>query len=207
MKVVSTNIGNSRTVVWNKEEITTGIFKNPVDEPIYLGLEGVTDDSVIDRLNHGGIDKACYIFASDNYPDWQARHPYLEWSYGMFGENITIKGLDEKEMRIGDVYQLGDAKVQVSEPRQPCFKLNIRFNSKEAVKQFVSYQKSGCYLRILEPGMVENGDEMTLLKSNPKSLTVFETFKLIFSKNKSQELVQRALDDEFLAEATKEKFR
>jgi MOSC domain-containing protein YiiM len=97
--------------------------------------------------------------------------------------------------------------VQVSEPRQPCFKLNIRFNSKETIKQFVAYQRSGCYLRVIKPGMVENGDEMTLIESNPESLTVFETFKLIFSKNKSQELVDRALADPFLAESTKEKFR
>ena len=206
MKIVSTNIGRSRTVVWNKEEITTGIFKNPVDEPIYLGKEDVTDDSVIDRKYHGGIDKACYIFSADHYPDWQARYPYLEWSYGMFGENLTIRDLDETKMRIGDIYQIGEAKVQISEPRQPCFKLNIRFNSKDTLKQFVSSGKSGCYLRILECGMVENGDEMILLESNPKSLTVFETFKLIFSKNKDPEMVQRALNDEYLAEATKEKF-
>ena len=180
MKVVSTNIGNSRTVVWNKEEVTTGIFKNPVDEPIYLGTEDVVDDSVIDRKYHGGVDKACYIFSTDHYPDWQARYPYLEWSYGMFGENLTIKGLDEQK---------------------------IRFNSKETIKQFMAYQRSGCYLRVIKPGMVENGDEMTLIESNPESLTVFETFKLIFSKNKSQELVNRALADPFLAESTKEKFR
>ena len=207
MKVVTTNIGNSRTVVWNKEEVTTGIFKNPVDEPIYLGTEDVVDDSVIDRKYHGGMDKACYIFSTDHYPDWQAMHPYLEWSYGMFGENLTIKGLDEQKIRIGDIFDLGEAKVQVSEPRQPCFKLNIRFNSKETIKQFMAYQRSGCYLRVIKPGMVENGDEMTLIESNPESLTVFETFKLIFSKNKSQELVNRALADPFLAESTKEKFR
>jgi MOSC domain-containing protein YiiM len=207
LKVISTNIGRSRTVVWNKEEITTGIFKNPVDEPIYLGKEDVTDDSVIDRKYHGGIDKACYIFSADHYPNWQAQYPYLEWSYGMFGENLSIKGLDETKVRIGDVYQIGEAKVQVSEPRQPCFKLNIRFNSKDTLKQFVSRGNSGCYLRVLESGLVENGDEMVLLESNEKSLTVFETFKLIFSKNKDPELVQRAINDEFLAEATKEKFR
>ena len=207
MEVVSTNIGNPRTVVWNKEEVTTGIFKNPVDEPIFLGEENVTDDTVVDRRYHGGVDKACYLYSADYYPQWQARHPYLEWSYGMFGENLTIRGFDEKEIRIGDVFQLGKAKVQVSEPRQPCFKLNIRFNSKDALKEFVSFQRSGCYLRIIEPGMVENGDKMTLLESNSESLTVFETFKLIFTKSKDAELVERALNDPYLAEATKEKFR
>jgi MOSC domain-containing protein YiiM len=207
MKVVSTNIGLSRTVIWNKEEITTGIYKNPVDEPIYLGEKDVVDDTVIDRKYHGGIDKACYIFSSDLYSEWQARHPHLEWSYGMFGENITIEGLDESKIRIGDIYQIGSAKVQVSEPRQPCFKLNIRFNSKEAIKDFVNGHRSGCYLRIIECGFVENGDELTLLETNPKSLTVQEVFKLIFSKNKDSELVQRALNDEYLADSTKEKFR
>ena len=141
MKVVSTNIGLSRTVIWNKEEITTGIFKNPVDEPIFLGEENVVDDTVIDRKYHGGVDKACYIFSSDVYPAWQARHPYLEWSYGMFGENLTVQGFKEDEVRIGDVYQIGSAKVQVSEPRQPCYKLNIRFNSKRSCQRLCKWPK------------------------------------------------------------------
>lgn len=207
MKVLSTNIGFSRTVIWNKEEITTGIFKNPIDEPIYLGEEDVVGDTVIDRKYHGGKDKACYIFSSDLYPEWQARYPYLEWSYGMFGENITVEGLDESKIKIGDIYQIGTARVQVSEPRQPCFKLNIRFNSKEAIKIFVNGNRSGCYLRVLESGSVENGDELILLESNPESLTVEEVFKLIFNKNKNPELVKRALNDAHLAEATKEHFR
>lgn len=207
MKIVSTNIGRPRTVVWNKEEVTTGIFKNPVDEPIHLGKTDVVGDSVIDRKYHGGIDKACYLFSSDHYPDWQARHPYLEWSYGMFGENITVQGLDEQKIRIGDVYQIGEAQIQISEPRQPCFKLNIRFNSKDTVKEFVNYQRSGCYARIIKEGRVENGDELTLIESNAESLTVFEIFKLIFAKSKSPEMVEKALNDPYLAEDTKEKFR
>jgi MOSC domain-containing protein YiiM len=115
--------------------------------------------------------------------------------------------LDEQKVRVGDIFQIGEAKIQISEPRQPCFKLNIRFNSKETLKHFVNYQRSGCYVRVLEEGRVENGDELTLLESNPDSLTIFEVFKLIFAKTKSPELVERALNDEYLAEATKEKFR
>jgi MOSC domain-containing protein YiiM len=207
MKVVSTNIGSPRTVVWNKETITTGIFKFPIDEPIYLTTEGVQEDHVSDKKYHGGIDKACYLFSSDQYPRWQAIYPYLEWSYGMFGENITVEGFNEKEVRIGDVFEIGTTRVQVSEPRQPCFKLNVRFNSKDTVKQFVKFEHSGCYLRVIEEGRIEIGDPVKLIETNPESLTVFETYKLIYAKKKAPELIQRALDDIHLAESTKEKFR
>lgn len=207
MKVVSTNIGKSRTVQWRKEEITTGIFKYPTVEGIQLGKEDVHGDKVIDRKYHGGIDKACYIFSADVYPDWQSLYSQLEWSYGMFGENLTIEGLDETQVYIGDIYQLGTAKVQVSEPRQPCKVLNVRFNSNDVVKRFVSKQRSGCYLRVLEEGTVSSGDEMILLERNPKSITVFDVFQMIYDKSVSIEKVDLAIEDDALAEATKEKLK
>ena len=207
MRVVSTNIGRHRVVVWNQEAIKTGIFKYPVDENIYLGQTEVEGDAVIERKYHGGIDKACYIFSEDHYPAWQAKYPHLEWSHGMFGENLTVNGLDEKTIRIGDVFKVGSAKVQVSEPRQPCFKLNIRFNSKTAVKEFVHYKHCGCYLRVIDEGYVENGDVFRLIESNPESLTVYETFSLLYAKKKDVKLVERALKDPFLGTSTKRSFQ
>lgn len=207
MKIVSTNIGRQRIVVWKNETIKTGIFKYPVHERIYLGRTDVQGDAVIERKYHGGIDKACYMFSEDHYLAWKAKFPQLEWNYGMFGENLTVRGLNEKMIRIGDVFKIGGAKVQVSEPRQPCFKLNIRFNSKTAVKEFVNLNYSGCYLRILNEGFVETGDRVERIESNPQSLTVFETFNLIYARKKDPKLIERALKDPFLGISTKKSFK
>ena len=207
MKIVSTNIGRQRIVVWKNETIKTGIFKYPVHERIYLGRTDVQGDAVIERKYHGGIDKACYMFSEDHYLAWKAKFPQLEWNYGMFGENLTVRGLNEKMIRIGDVFKIGGAKVQVSEPRQPCFKLNIRFNSKTAVKEFVNFNYSGCYLRILNEGFVETGDRVERIESNPQSLTVFETFNLIYARKKDPKLIERALIDPFLGISTKKSFK
>jgi len=116
MKVIATNIGESTTVDWRGRKIQTGIFKYPIDEPIFLKKEDVVRDTVIDRKHHGGEFKACYLFSSDYYNDWKNNYPDLDWDWGMFGENLTIEGLDENKLFIGDIYQIGDAIVQITEP-------------------------------------------------------------------------------------------
>ena len=97
MKVVATNIGEKRTVLWRNEHIETGIFKAPVAQGIVLEREDVKKDAVVDRKYHGGIDKACYAYSADFYDYWKGKFPDLKWSYGMFGENLTIHGLNEKK--------------------------------------------------------------------------------------------------------------
>src|SRR5690606_29793566 len=127
MKVISTNGGERRSVRWSGKMYETGIFKFPVKEGISLGFSDVVGDAVVDRKYHGGEDKACYAFSKDEYSFWENRYPKIEFTDGMFGENLTIEGLNETELFIGDTFQIGDAIIQVSEPRQPCVKLNIRF--------------------------------------------------------------------------------
>ena len=111
MKIISVNIGKSRKVQWRNKAIETGIFKFPVDHGIELGKEDVVDDDVVDRRYHGGIDKAVYLYSADHYAFWKNKYPDLEWDYGMFGENITLSGLNEKEIQIGDIFQIGDCRI------------------------------------------------------------------------------------------------
>ena len=139
MKIISTNIAIPRTVLWRGREIQTGIYKKPVSEPIYLGKEDVANDAVIDRKHHGGEHKACYLFGSDYYEDWKEKYPELDWDWGMFGENLTVEGLDENNLQIGAVYQLGKTIVQITEPRQPCYKLGIKFGTQKVIVEFLKY--------------------------------------------------------------------
>ena len=202
MKIVATNVGNKRAVLWKGQKITTGIFKYPIDEGIILEKTDVKSDDVVDRKYHGGIDKACYAYSADFYDYWKGKYPDLKWSYGMFGENLTIDGLNEKEIHIGDIYSVGEALVEVSEPRQPCVKLNVRFNSNQMVKMFTHFGHCGVYFRVLKEGKVMTGDRLILKEKGTPSLSIYEVFQMIYSKG-NDALREHALHHPKLAESTK----
>lgn len=204
MKVVSTNIAKPRTVTWRGRDIQTGIYKEPVNEPIYLGKEDVANDSVIDRKHHGGEYKACYLFGADYYEDWKQKYPELDWEWGMFGENLTVEGLDENKLEIGAVYRLGKAIVQITEPRQPCYKLGIKFGTQKVIVEFLEYGHPGTYVRILEEGEVVTGDTMRLQKAGANVLTVAQYNMLVNQKKKDKDLVALAIANDGIRKAKRE---
>lgn len=203
MKVVSTNIAEPREIMWRGKAVSTGIFKTPSKKPILLQQTDVKGDHVIDRRFHGGIDKACYLYSVDHYPYWQQRYPDLEWHHGMFGENITVEGLDEKTVFVGDTYQLGTALVQVAQPRQPCFKLGAKFKNQGILKEFIGLSYSGVYLRVIEEGIVQKGDEFIPKQLGRSDLSIAEVFGLLYRPNVEQSRLQAAMEDEFLSNETK----
>lgn len=200
MKVIATNLGKTTTVQWRGRAIQTGIYKYPVSEPLLLEKEDVAKDTVIDRKHHGGEFKACYLFSADYYPEWKAKYPQLEWDWGMFGENLTISGLDENQLFVGDIYRLGSAKVQITEPRQPCHKLGIRFGNQDILQEFISFGHPGTYVRILEEGWVKTGDEMFLESSHPNPLSICQYNELVNSRDKDLGLVRLAIENESIRE-------
>ena len=203
MKVVSTNIGKKKTLVWKGKTYTTGIFKYPVDYELWLGSADVKGDQVIDRKYHGGVDKACYAFSADDYSFWEDMYPEVEFINGMFGENLTVEGMDEAEIFIGDHYALGESLLEVSEPRQPCVKFNLRMDRSNASKVFVKHERSGVYFRVLKEGTVSAGDEFKLIKRDPHSLSVKRIFQLLFNPSERKEL-EHAISLEALAESTRD---
>ncbi|PIB30229.1 sulfurase [Gaetbulibacter sp. 5U11] len=186
MEITSTNIAKPTTIVWNGQTQTTGIYKNPNPAGIYLEKEDVKGDEVSDRKHHGGIFKACYIFSEDHYAYWQNIYPNLDFNYGIFGENLTVKGLDETKISVGDIYKIGTALVQVTQPREPCFKLGIRFGTQAILKQFIKHARPGTYVRVLEEGLIKPGDKMILVQAATNSLTTTQLFSLLFAKQKDQ---------------------
>lgn len=177
MKVVSVNIGKKKTIVWKNKTFETGIFKNPVDDPIFLGEEDVLGDAVVDRKHHGGIDQAVYCYSEKHYSYFKALYPDLDWSFGMFGENITIDDLEEKEIVVGSTYQLGECLIEVTKPRQPCYKLGIRFGTPKIIKQFWNTTMSGIYFKVLKTGKVKIGDELILLVKPENALSIAAVYE------------------------------
>ncbi len=198
MQIISTNIGKPTPIQWNGQQTTTGIFKFPVNEPLLLEEEAVAKDTVSDRKVHGGVFKACYLFSADHYPYWKERYPALEWNWGMFGENLTVEGLDEAKIRIGNIYKVGSALVQVTQPREPCFKLGIKFGTQEILREFIDHSFPGTYVRILEVGEVNTGDTLELVEESENALTVQQFYKLLFSRTKDIDLVKLAIANEAL---------
>lgn len=201
MQVLSANIAQPTTIIWRGQEVLTGIYKYAVDTPIFLNSEDVDNDHVLDRRYHGGVDKACYLYSADHYPFWKDKFPELKWESGMFGENLTVSGLDESIIRIGDRFQIGGAIVQVSQPRQPCFKLGVRFSDQKVVDDFWNSPFPGVYVRVLLPGNVAKSDRFTLLESNPDSLSVSQVFSIFRSNRTDINLIKKAIDEPFLAES------
>lgn len=200
MIVKSVNLGKAKIVSWRGKQVKTGIYKYPVDEPIELGIEDVVSDAVVDRKYHGGPEKACYLYSADHYPYWKSLYPKLEWNYGMFGENITIEGLNEDDLIIGDVYQLGEAKVQITQPREPCYKLGIRFGTQKVVKQFLNKSFCGSYIQILKTGVVKPGDTMQLLEANGGQLSIAKLYDLFFGKDVNVPELKKAAQNSWVTE-------
>ena len=182
MIVVSTNIGKREIHTWKGKTAETGIFKSPTNQPIFLGTESVENDAIVDFKYHGGIEQAVYAYSANHYEYWKKLYPHLEFNFGMFGENLTITNLDETTICVGDVYQLGNALVEVTKPREPCFKLIFRFQDEAIVSQFWNTTYCGVYFKILETGEVQTGDTMELVKKYQNQPTIAEVYESLKPK-------------------------
>ena len=177
MKVISVNIGERKVLNYKGKIVETGIFKFPVNQPIFLGKEDVENDVVIDRKYHGGIEQAVYGYSQNHYEYWKELYPNLDWNYGMFGENLTISNFEETEIFVGNTYKLGEVLLEVTKPRDPCYKLGIRFGTQEIVKQFWNSTKCGIYFKVLQTGNVVVGDELILVNQAENSPTIAEVYE------------------------------
>lgn len=139
----------------------SAIAKNATDRPLMLGLEGLEGNQVGDPLHHGGRDKAVHLYPIEHYAFWREKYPDLDLldRAGAFGENFSCPGLTEERLCLGDIFRVGEALIECSHARQPCWKLNHRFGKPDVLKTVVTTGKSGSYFRVLEEGMVRAGDE------------------------------------------------
>ncbi|TYA62884.1 MOSC domain-containing protein, partial [Seonamhaeicola marinus] len=187
------------------KKITTGIYKKPTSTPIYLGKTDVKDDEVTDRKHHGGTFKACYLFSAEEYNYWKELYPNLDWNWGMFGENLTVEGLNEKTLVIGNIYKVGNALVQVTQPREPCFKFGVKFGTQDVLMQFINRGLPGTYIRVLQEGTVKVGDTFKLIETSKNNLTTAQFFNLLYQKNKDKKLVELAIKNTALPESKRNK--
>lgn len=165
--------------VHGREEVLSGITKSPVSAAeIALGEINLAGDDQADRTVHGGVDKAVYAYPAEHYPAWVAED--FDVSVAGFGENVSTAGADEKTVRIGDVWAWGDALVQVSQPRTPCFKLAMKTGRKDITPAMIDSGRSGWYLRVLRTGTVPTNGVMALKERDENAPTIEETYLVSF---------------------------
>lgn len=160
----------------------SAIAKSPVDGPVRLGCEGLAGDAQGDRRRHGGPDKALHHYAAEHYAGWRAEIGERDALArpGGFGENLSTTGLDEAQAAVGDVFRLGSATIEISQGRQPCFKLNLRFGVADMALRVQKSGRTGWYYRVVEDGVVAPGDEMVLLDRRSPEWTIERLWRTLY---------------------------
>ena len=180
MKLLSVNVSLPKELPYRGEMLRTGIYKEPVAGRVMLRQLNLDGDSQADLSVHGGEHMAAYVYPHEHYPYWAQKLQREDFAYGQFGENFTVEGLLEDEVCIGDAYRIGQALVEVTQPRAPCFKLEHKMGVHGFIKTFQESRRTGFYLRVLEPGEVGAGDRIQLEKRAPESMSVREVFHLLY---------------------------
>jgi MOSC domain-containing protein YiiM len=193
MTVVSVNVGTPKHVPAQNGVVLTSIFKSPVAGRVPVGKYNIAGDQQSDLTVHGGPHKAVYCYPEEHYRFWNEQLPDIDLVFGIFGENLTTRGLAESEMNIGDRFRVGSAVLQVTQPRMPCFKLALRFGRPDIVKQFWEHERPGVYFSVLEEGHVAAGDSIERIFRVADGISVADVVALYKGRIRSSELFERAL--------------
>jgi MOSC domain-containing protein YiiM len=207
MKLISVNVGRPRLVHVDGETVSTGIYKDPVTGPVHVARLNLDGDRQADLNVHGGVNKAVYAYPIEHYEFWRERYPDFAWQWGAFGENLTVQGLREETLHIGDQLAIGSVLLTVTQPRTPCFKLGIKFGTNRILKEFLESGRSGFYFSVTQEGELEAGDGIRVISSGADQITIAEANHLMVAKSVSSELLQRALESANLSANWREHFR
>jgi MOSC domain-containing protein YiiM len=178
MTVISVNTGRPAEVHVNKRTVRTSIWKTPRDGRLRVEKLNIEGDEQSDLTVHGGSRKAVYLYPSEHYAFWREQLPGMDLPWGAFGENLTTEGLTESEVRIGDRMEIGTAEFEVTQSRQPCFKLAIRFGRADMIKRFYASGRSGFYVSVVREGDIGRGDEIRITKRASRGRMVSEMFAM-----------------------------
>lgn len=191
-QVVSLQVGRAGTLPWRDREVRTAIVKTPVTGALRLGELGFDGDGQADLQAHGGPDKAVCCYPSEHLAAFSDRYG-LDLGPGAFGENLTLAGLVEEHVHVGDVFALGTATVQVSQPRGPCFKVAARWGPKDLVRAMARDLRAGFYVRVLDGGEVAPGDTMTLVE-RVRDVSIAEVLRVTYRDRHDPPALQAVLD-------------
>jgi len=201
MRLVSVNIGHPREVIYKGKTVTTGIFKEPVEGRTALRRLNLDGDRQADLSVHGGPNKAVYAYPFEHYEYWREQYPGVDLPWGMFGENLTVEGLREESLNIGDRVRIGSAQLMVTEPRLPCHKLAAKFGRDDIIKRFLHSGRTGFYFAVLQEGEVAAADDITVVGRDKHGVTVADITRLYVREKDDMTTLRRAVQVEALPES------
>lgn len=191
-RVLSVNVGRAVEVPYRGRMVATGIFKGPLEGPALLRAEGFDGDVQADRRVHGGVDKAVYLYGWDAYLRWMEELGH-RLQPGEFGENLTVGALDERRIHVGDRLRVGGALLELTTPREPCFKLGIRMGDPRFIKRFAAAGRTGVYARVLEEGPIAAGDTIVCVEEAADQPTIAELHRLFAFARDDVDGLRRAI--------------
>lgn len=203
--VVTVTAGKATTYERNGREWRTAYVKEPIDGVMYLGPEGLEEDEQADTRYHGGPDKALCVYPIDHYDFWELKLG-RELGPAAFGENVALADIDEKGACIGDVFEWGDAVVQISEPREPCANIARRWGVSELTEWVRETGFTGWYMRVLESADVSGDDPWVLAQRPHPEFTVARLNRLLGEPGRDLAAVRRLAELDVLGEAWRTKF-
>ena len=156
--LLSVNVGLPKNVAWQGKTVYTGVWKHPVDGPAMVRRLNIDGDGQGDLAGHGGEQRAVLVYQVQSYRHWQQHFGRDDFGYGQFGENLTVDGLTDDEVCVGDRYRIGDAEFEVTQPRVTCYRVGLRLGVPQMAALLVSHHRPGFYMRVITEGHIQAGD-------------------------------------------------
>ncbi len=192
--LVQISVSKPKVVDWDGHLVSTGIFKTPVEGAVKVRSLNLDGDEQADLTVHGGRDKAVYAYPVEHYEFWKTELSGRELEFGSFGENLTVSGIDETSICIGDKLKIGTAHFVVTQPRMPCFKLGIRLGDPGMVRRFYKSGKWGVYLAVLEEGEIEAGDHIEREGEDGDRVRLADVVECFLNPTVDPDLLQKVLN-------------
>jgi len=187
MELLSINISQPKAINYQGKSISTGIFKKPVIGTVKLTILNLEGDGQADLRVHGGVNKAIYVYPFEHYEFWGKELNRDDLSYGQFGENFTVLGALEDQIHMGDIFRIGNALLEVTQPRTPCYKLGVKMQLVTFPRSFSKSGRLGFYMKVLEEGEVKAKESFELIHANNKGLTIRDLWHLVFFEPENTE--------------------
>jgi ferredoxin-NADP reductase/MOSC domain-containing protein YiiM len=205
--LLSVNVGIPRNVAWQGKIVYTGVWKHPVPGPAMARRLNIDGDGQGDLEGHGGEQRAVLVYQIDSYRHWQQHFGRDDFGYGQFGENLTVDGLPDDEVCIGDRYRIGEAEFEVTQPRVTCYRVGLRLGEPELPALLVSHHRPGFYMRVLTEGRIQAGDQIVKTRTGPNALTVADTDALLYLPGRDPARLRLATQIPALSPGWQQSFR
>lgn len=206
MQICSVNIGKAGWIECEGKRVMSAITKKPTKDQVFLSVLGLQGDEQANKVRHGGLDKAVCAYPEEYYDDWE-QELCMELPFGSFGENLTVQGMREPEVHIGDIFMWGEALLEITQPRPPCHKLAKKFGNPQLPILFQNLGRTGFLMRVLQEGWVSMESPFVCSKIHPSQISIARVNDVMYKDIRNKELLTAILQVEALSPSVRTTFK